>query len=227
MSTYGEISWDDEVSAERKNNKDSFLRLEEGANVVRLITKPYQYLVHRYKKEGDPGYGQKVYCSTPADGKCPLCATGDKAKPRWFIGVIDKKNQTTKILDISFSVFSQIRNLARNADVWGDPQKYDINIFVNKNGGATGYYSVQPIPHKPLSVTEQQLRDNFDLDDLTKKVTAPTSDQVETRLSKINSATPAGSAKTGQRSAPAKVVKQAVPAVDTSDDDDVFPEFNE
>ena len=29
MSTYGEISWDDEVSAERKNNKDSFLRSEE------------------------------------------------------------------------------------------------------------------------------------------------------------------------------------------------------
>ena len=50
---------------------------------------------------------------------------------------------------------------------------------------------------------------------------------METRLSKINSATPAGSAKTGQRSAPAKVVKQAAPAVDTSDDDDVFPEFNE
>jgi hypothetical protein len=225
MSTYGEISWDDEVSTEKKNNKDTFLRLEEGANVVRLVTKPYQYLVHRYKKEGDPGYGQKVYCSTPADGKCPLCVAGDKAKPRWFIGVLDKKSQSVKILDISFSVFSQIRNLARNTDVWGDPQKYDINIFVNKNGGATGYYSVQPIPHKPLAVSEQQLKDNFDMDDLSRKVTPPTSDQVETRLAKINAAT---IGKPAFKTAATKVVK-STPVVDVSSDDDgdVFPEFSE
>jgi hypothetical protein len=113
MATFGEVDYNDDVfggdGKKQVNNKDLFLRLDEGSNELRLVTAPYQYLVHKYKKEGDPGFGQKVSCSQ-IHGSCQLCDAGDKAKPRWFYGVISRKSGTYKVLDISFAVFSQIRN---------------------------------------------------------------------------------------------------------------------
>lgn len=189
MATYGEIAWEDDSGSngggQKQNTKDSWLRLEGGSNVVRLVTLPHQYIVHKgVKAVGDKGYGQKVNCSNPdGKGSCPLCDKGLKAGQRWFLGVIDKTN-TYKILDISHQVYSQIKNLARST-VWGDPMKYDIDIVVNKNGGPTGYYSVQPIPHKPLSLDAQKAKDGADLDVLKLKVTPPSLEFVQKRLEKL------------------------------------------
>lgn len=233
MSTFGEISWNDDVFAgsEKKNtnSKDLFLRLEEGSNELRLITAPFQYLVHKYKKEGDPGFGQKVQCSM-IHGSCPLCAIGDKAKPRWLLGVISRKTGTYKILDVSFAVFSAIRKLARNTQRWGEPTKYDIDIIVDKAGGATGYYSVQPISKEPLSAADQQIKDEVDFDDLKRRVTPPTPEKVQERIDKINGATagtssaPKASAAASKPAAPAKT-----PTVSMTDDEDLpelFPDYN-
>ena len=109
MTTFGEINWSDDVfggqdGKKNTNSKDLFLRLDEGPNEVRLITQPFQYLVHKYKKADDTGFGQKVQCSA-IHGSCPLCAMGDKAKPRWLLGVISRKTNTYKILDISFRFY--------------------------------------------------------------------------------------------------------------------------
>jgi len=238
MTTFGEIGWNDDVfggdTKKNTNSKDLFLRLEEGSNEMRLITQPFQYLVHKYKKEGDPGYGQKVLCSS-IHGSCPLCEMGDKAKPRWLLGVISRKGGAYKILDVSYAVFSQIRKLARNTQRWGDPTKYDIDIIVDKNGGATGYYSVQPISKEPLSAAEQQIKDNVDFDDLKRRVTPPTADLVQKRMDKINGvgegaapAAPAGPANAAKKPAP-KVAAKA-PAVSMTDDEDMdesFPSYSD
>lgn len=186
--TFGEVDWNSDFGGGEKkqtNNKDLFLRLGEGSNELRLVTQPYQYLVHKYKKEGDTGFGQKVSCSM-IHGSCSLCAAGDKAKARWFLGVIDRKTNSYKVLDVSYAVFNQIRKLARNTQRWGDPTKYDIDIVVDKNGGATGYYSVQPISKEPLSASDQQIRDNVDLDELKRRATPLNPEQVQKRLDKIN-----------------------------------------
>lgn len=245
MTTFGEISWNDDVfgDGDKKvsNSKDLFLRLDGGSNEMRLITQPFQYLVHKYKKEGDPGYGQKISCSA-IHGSCPLCLNGDKAKPRWLLGVICRKTGTFKILDVSFAVFSQIRKLARNTARWGDPTKYDIDIVVDKNGGATGYYSVQPISKEPLSAADQQIKDNVDLDDLKRRVTPLTPDQVQKRLDKINgvedgSVTASNfqlkraSAATSVAAAPSKPAAAAKPspvimAEDEDDLSDSFPSYD-
>lgn len=236
MSTFGEVSWNDDVfpgsdGKKTNNSKDLFLRLEEGSNEMRLVTQPFQYLVHKYKKEGDPGFGQKVSCSS-IHGSCPLCATNDKAKPRWLLGVISRKTGTYKILDISFAVFSQIRKLARNTQRWGDPTKYDIDIVVDKNGGATGYYSVQPISKEPLSAADQKIKDDADLDDLKRRVTPPTADVVQKRLDKINGvAAPSNPATAAAVAAPTSGKKTAAkaPAVSMTDDEDLnesFPAYN-
>jgi len=229
MNTFGEVSWSDDVfgGQEKKNtnSKDLFLRLEEGSNELRLITQPFQYLVHKYKKEGDTGFGQKISCSA-IHGSCPLCTLGDKAKPRWLLGVISRKSGTYKILDISFAVFSQIRKLAKNTQRWGDPAKYDIDIVVDKAGGATGYYSVQPISKEPLSAADQKIKDDVDFDDLKRRVTPPTADLVQGRMNKIDGVTsPSAPAAKG-----APAVKAAAAPVSMTDDEelgDSFPSYDE
>lgn len=239
-TTFGEVSWDEESSGggeKKSNNKDTFLRLDDGSNVVRLITRPHQYLVHKgIKRENDKGYGQKVNCSM-ANGSCTLCEQGMKPNQRWLLGVIDRKTSSYKILDISWQVFSQIKKLAKNTEVWGDPLKYDLDIVVDKNGGPTGYYSVQPRPHKPLSAADQQIRDNADLEDLKRRVVPPTPDVVAKRVEKIleGPATPGpGSsskilrANTSNQSSNTNTKSLKPPVANTDDDDmdDIFPSYD-
>lgn len=229
MTTFGEVSWNDDVfgGSEKKfvNNKDLFLRLDEGSNELRLITQPFQYLVHKYKKEGEAGFGHKVSCSA-VHGSCPLCELGqDKAKPRWLLGVISRKTNTYKILDVSFAVYSQIRKLARNTARWGDPTKYDIDIVVDKNGGATGYYSVQPISKEPLSAEDQMKKDAVDFDDLKRRVTPPTPADVQKRLDKINGADGTAAAAPTPAKKVGKPVASKTPQVSMTDDEDLDNEF--
>lgn len=235
MTTFGEVSWNDDVfgGSEKKfvNNKDLFLRLDEGSNEIRLVTAPFQYLVHKYKKEGEAGFGHKVSCSM-VHGSCPLCAEGDKAKPRWLLGVISRKTDTYKILDVSFAVYSQIRKLAKNTARWGDPTKYDIDIVVDKNGGATGYYSVQPISKEPLSASDQAKKDAIDFDDLKRRVTPPSAAEVQKRLDKINGVEGAATAPAigkGKTVAAAAKVVAKTPTVSMTDDEelgDSFPAYS-
>lgn len=229
MGTYGEISWEDDFgsnSEEKKvNSKDLFLRLESGDNVVRLVTKPFQYIVHKgVKKDGDKGFGQKVSCSNPdGKGSCPVCDLGLKATTRWFLGVIDKKTTSYKVLDISYQVYNQIRKLARNTKIWGDPEKYDLNIIVDKNGGPTGYYSVQPNPHKDLTPAELQVKEKVDVEDLKRRVMPPTVEVVQRRLDKLleggKVAMPVGVKPAGKG-------KPVVEVEDTDNMEDVFPDYN-
>jgi hypothetical protein len=226
MTTFGEISWNDEVytgGSKKESNKDVWLKLDEGSNELRLITQPFQFLVHKYKKDDSDKFGQKVYCSA-IHGSCPLCDMGDKAKPRWLLGVISRKTGTYKILDISYAVFSQVRKYAKSTK-WGDPTKYDLDIVVDKQGGATGYYSVQPIPKEPLSAADQKIKDDVDLDELKRKVTPPTADLVQKRIDKINGGTTA--ANTAGTAKPAVAAK--APVVSMTEDEDInesFPSYD-
>lgn len=238
MSTFGEVSWSDDVfggdSKKNVNNKDLFLRLDEGSNEMRIVTQPFQYLVHKIKKDANnpKDFGQKVSCSA-AHGNCPACETGDKAKPRWLLGVISRKTGTYKILDISFAVFSQIRKYAKNSARWGDPTKYDIDVVVDKNGSPMSYYSVQAISKDPLSAADQVIKDSADIDDLKRRVTPLTPEQVQKRMNKIlgladdASATAALLATTAKKVAPKAATK--TPSVSMTEDDELgssFPDYD-
>lgn len=216
MNTYGEVSWESSGFTKNKtNSKDLFLRLDDGNNEIRVITAPHQYMHHRVKVSENDTTGQKVYCSQ-AHGSCPLCDEGNKSKPRWLIGVIARKDGKAKILDMSYSVFSQIVKYAKN-ERWGSPDSYDMNIVVDRNGGPTGYYAVQPYPKSPLSAEDQLLKDNFDMDELQRRVNPPQPEQVQTRLDRIYEST--GKAKA--------VAEEAVSEDSDSveDGDDEFQDF--
>jgi hypothetical protein len=229
MTTFGEISYSDEIPSDKKSSssKDLFLRTDEGDNEIRLLTNPFQYSVHKVKKDPNnpKDFGRKVPCSA-VNGSCPAC-DHDKAKLRWLYGVVDRKTGQFRILDVSFSVFSQIRNYARNTKSWGDPTKYDINIFVNKKGGATGYYSVQPLPKEPLSAEDQKIKDNVDFDDLKRRSTPPSAEVVQKILNSVlgdSDASPA--AASSKKNAVAAPKKVAPVSMDDDESADEFPDYN-
>ena len=110
IQSFGEVSWEQEIPGGNSNrsSKDLFLKLENGSNEIRIITKPQQYVVHTYKKEGDTTFGRKFNC-TSTSGSCVMCefAKTDKtavAKARYYIGVINRKSSSYKILDFEGSL---------------------------------------------------------------------------------------------------------------------------
>jgi hypothetical protein len=224
MSTYsfGEVSWDAGTNNKSKNMKDLFLRLMPGDNDVRVVTPAFQYVVHKYKAEGEKGFGRKVVCSaTKDDPSCPLCEAGDKAKRKWYVGVIDRKTNSYKILDIGYTVFQQIGSLVSNKK-WGDITNYDITILVKPEAGATGYYTVQPCGKEPLSAEDHVLVDaNVDLEYLKKLTTPPSYKAVEEKISKIHESL-AGMSPVAAKSA----AKKGKPVVPVADDSEEFEDYN-
>lgn len=187
MNKHGKMSWKDEsFSTGEKNGKDTFLRLSPGSNVVRLITDPHLYNQHKYKIPGEKGYGHRITCSkTEEDNSCVLCSEkNDKPKKRWFIGVIERKTNTYKILDIGYAVFKNIKTIA-SSDDWGDPSGYDVDIVVDPKGGATSYYTVVAKPPKALTASDLKIRDENPEDVLDRMTTPPASAKTEEKLNKL------------------------------------------
>lgn len=239
--SYGKQSWEDSSFGGNKegktSNKDLFLKLKDGSNIVRIVTDPYQYIVHKsIKREGDPGFGRKIPCSkSETETNCPLCELGSQPASRYYFGVIDRSTNSYKVLDVSWSTLQDIKGFV-NQKIWGDVTKYDLNILKDPKH-PTKYYTIQANPHTPLSPSDQKLRDDADLADLEFK-SSPMSPEL---VKKIMDKALAGGAlalpppKEGQK---AKVVvskpvvaKKTAPAVDVSSNDDdvsdIFPDYDQ
>ena len=222
MENFGLVNWDSVEFRPRGANtahkRDEFISLQSGSNVLRIVTRPFQYIHHKWKEPGERGYGNKIMCSA-YHGSCPLCTKGDKAKRRWYVGVIDRKTQSYKILDMSPAVFQAVQKLTRN-ELWGDPGNYDIDIVVDKDAGATGYYTIMPMPKSPLSDRDVEIKQKeVDVEALKKRCTPPKPEEVERRLTVIREKINGGA------NAAATVAVAA--AVDTSTDDEsdyTFPQ---
>lgn len=181
----GEVSWgsgDDKKGG--LGGKDQYLRLQAGSNVVRILTLPNQYYQHKYMPEGGKKWGYRVNCSA-ANGSCVLCDKGDKAKRRWLVGVIDRKTGQYKLLDLSWSIFKGVQTL-NNSEDWSNPINYNIDIVMNPNGGATGFYTVVPKPKSPLSAADLVIQADNDPSRVTERTTPPTSEQTLKRIEKIH-----------------------------------------
>lgn len=181
---YGEQNWTDTTfeNSDRKSGKDTFLRLNPGSNRIRLLTLPYLYMQHRWMPEGGKKYGYRVNCSG-AHGSCPLCERGEKAKKRWFVGVIDRETDRSMVLDIGPGIYNGILGLVKDVD-WGDPSTYDIDIVVNPNGSVSDYYKTIPKPKKVVA-SDLAKQESFNTEDLVRRSSPPTPDKVSERIEKI------------------------------------------
>jgi len=209
--SYGLVGWDENVNSNGGGDRkrDEFMRLLPGSNRIRLLTKPFQYWVHKWKEDGMQGFGEKVYCSS-FKGSCACCDAGDKKKRRWFAGIIDRKTGTYKVLDMGVAIYQKVQDYSRDTEDWGDPSQYDVDVVVNKQGGATGYYSVIPKPKKPLTNEDVEIKQNIDLESLKAKCDPPTPEAVLKRLAGIR----------------AKITGRPVPQEDDSTDDSEDSEDN-
>lgn len=214
----GQVSWTETVFDATKRGKDMFLRLSPGSNIIRLLTPPHQYHQHRYEVEGGRKYGYRINCSrSETEDNCPLCEMDNKAKRRWFVGVVERKTGTYKVLDIGYSVFKSIQTLAKGQ--WGTPDKYDVDIVVDPNGGSTGYYYVSPMPPTPLTADDIRLQEENPVSFLEERSASPSPKEVQSFMDKIHEEIEA-SGKGGGSS------KENSSDKDDDDDDDFFKNYD-
>lgn len=204
-NTFGLVSWDDVEFPPKNGNKsfqkDEYMKLQNGDNFMRVITKPAQYKVHTWKPSpNSPGFGDKVYCSKDLHGTCACCETEvevekkdgtkikvpNRPKKRWWLGVIDRRDQRYKLIDISENVFKMIQTYSREED-YGPPERYDINIKMDKHAAPAQYYTVLAKVPKPMTQADLDIKAGADLERLAAKCTPPTPEQVVARMNAIRS----------------------------------------
>lgn len=178
---YGLTTWDDvapdakKFDEPRANYKD-ILKLKNGNNIVRILTNPFIYWLHKYKADPDAkGYPDKIKCAKREGITCPLCALTDeqgnqvcKRKEQWYIGVIDRKTQSFKVVDVGPGLMQKLQGL-RSDEEWGDLTQYDVNILVNEGAAPANYYNVLPRSKKPLDKADQAIKDSIDYESLRAK----------------------------------------------------------
>ncbi len=153
-----------------------FMNLEEGSNQVRIVGKAHQFYIHWTKDE--TGANRKVHCAL--DG-CPLCQKGERAQPRWFVTVINRKTNKCAILEIGSQIYKSILNLFKK-EKWGDPRQYDLDIE-RQPKGSQPLYVVSPNPKEALSDDEKGLVKEFNTRvDLVKMAVPATVEEICEKL---------------------------------------------
>jgi len=173
----GEVNWtEEEADAAGGTGEGLFLKLVEGTNRLRIVSKPYKAYIHWV--DDATGSPKKLNCSQTG---CPICTgstgvAGEGPKPRWFMRVLDRKSKKIKILEVGTQIYSQLKNLAKNPE-WGNIFDFDIDVIRGKKG-ANPLYTVQPCPKKEPNFTEEEkvvigkAKTEIDLNKLVQPMTA-------------------------------------------------------
>lgn len=141
---------------------NEFMKLEDGSNRIRVVSdasigwegwrdnKPFRRAgIDQNIEEDEVDLDEKF-------GK-------PKLSHFWAFKVIDYKDDSVKILQITQkSIMKAIESLVNDSD-WGDPKDYDISIERAKNGDKVSY-SVKSYPPKKLTSTLQALVDESKID---------------------------------------------------------------
>lgn len=238
---FGTTDWNEETGprkggdsyANKDENRLQYMKFVNGPNKVRIVFEPNRYLTHKFKGEGDTGFGDWVKCSMPIHNTCPLCdavkkmektdkelAKYNRPKKRWLVGAIDRKLGQFRIMDISSAIYDQIKSLNQD-DEWGDPREYEINIVMNDKNPPASYYKVNPGSKKPLSEEDLAILKSVKKEDLISRCGPPDPAWV---ISKINSLRQnRGLSQLTFASSETKVVETTKVESSTSDDDFNFP----
>jgi hypothetical protein len=232
---FGMTSWDDEQSQKPTPRKkfvktrwDNLLKFKQGENRLRLLTNPYYYYMHKYLPENadSKAYADKIKCSM-ANGSCAICdlaaSTGNKKLnriKRYYVGVIDRRTQSYKVLDIAPGLYTKLQTVFRDED-WGDLTQFDITVIVDENAVPANYYSVVPKPKAPLSAQDLELKKCIDIEDLKLKSTPSDSAYVVKRMSDADSKYISKTAHMAQ--VVAKEDEDVPEAVEGNEDDFSFP----
>jgi hypothetical protein len=185
----GEQSWTANTGNDAGEgvSRSDFMRLSHGSNVVRILTLPYGYYVHKVENPNGSGknWGTRIPCTNSPD--CPVCKTGNKAKKKYYLGCIERETGMYKILDIGYSVFKGLQVFAQDEE-WGpDFSQYDVDIVVNQKGTPMDYYRCSPKPKRNLSETDLLTKaEHSNTDELVKRCQPWTVERAQAALDKMN-----------------------------------------
>jgi len=152
---FGEIDWNSGATQSGSGRASDFMRLAEGENVVRVMGNPTQYFVH-WVTTAD-GSTKKI--NSPVDSPDlvrRLEDEGFRRQARWIVKVLDRTDDTFKLLEIGSQIYNGIRALF-NHPKWGKVTQYDLSV----NRGPKGQqplYSVTPNPKESL---DSALKDSY------------------------------------------------------------------
>lgn len=138
MSDTQNISWSnvvDQASDLGIGSGGDYFTIEEGENVVRILTKPVHYSVYFIGKGFAPIFERN------ADDEIKR---GKKPTHRFACYVLNKKNNKIEIAELGWSVVKQIGELAKSSQYKyeGNPP-FDI-IITKKGSGMNTEYLVNP-----------------------------------------------------------------------------------
>ena len=141
----GEVDWNSADSA--VGGKSDFMRLQQGENTVRVMGNPIQFYIHWLNT---PAGGKKKVNSPTGDPALVkrLEDSGFKRQPRWFIKILDRADESFKILEVGPQIYNAVKALVNNAR-WGKVTQYDITIIRGPDG-TSPLYSVTPNPKEAI-----------------------------------------------------------------------------
>lgn len=184
---FGFVGWDRKSNGFKdQSERIPFIRLEDGNNILRIVTDVALYNFVRYKGKDDKGYGRRINTAYPLHDNCPAYKYAHgKVKERYMVGVIDRRDSEVKVFDMSVLVYEQLQNFQGDPEV-GSPDEYDINIrFNSKSTTPAGFYSVIPRPKSSLNEHDVELlaekRDAL-IATIERLVTPPSPEAVAKRL---------------------------------------------
>ena len=170
---FGEIDWNSGSTGNAGGRGSDFMRLSEGENVVRVMGNPIQYFVHWVTSA--EGSTKKI--NSPIDNPelvKRLEDEGYRRQARWLVKVLDREDDTFKLLEIGSQIYNGIRGLF-NHPKWGKVTQYDISV-VRGPKGSQPLYNVTPNPKEALDGSFKdkfvEFNDRINLDKLITPSTA-------------------------------------------------------
>ena len=168
---FGEIDWNSaDVGSGQKEQKDLYMRLSEGENLVRIMGNPIQYYVHWVQLPD----GSKRKINSPVESPSLVARLEDagfKRQSKWLIKVLDREDDTFKFMEVGSQIFNGIKALYNNAK-WGKVTNYDVSV-VRGPKGSQPLYSVTPNPKEKLDSTYKEKFDAFNQEISIEKLIAP------------------------------------------------------
>jgi hypothetical protein len=128
-----------------------YMKLETGANQIRIVSKPYQASIH-WENTRD-GSKKKVIC---LGANCPLCKRGKVPQQRFQVLAINRKNGKVEILEFGKQIYNEISQYARDKE-YGDVTKYDLKIKKEGSGRETKYTVIASPKQSELTAEEVSL----------------------------------------------------------------------
>lgn len=193
---YGQTGWQARGNAgDGEFGKGTeFLRLQNGSNLIRIVTAPYSRWMHAVETEGGKSWGFNYGCvKRSASDTCPLCEMGNRAKQRFLLGVLEKKTGAYRILEIPKGVYNQIVTLTNDPDWKVDITSsaifpYDLDLIKNPNPPSPSQtYSLVPKPPRQLSAAELAVAEGADLAELDRRSTPPVLEKLQEKLAQLRS----------------------------------------